>query len=61
MPDQNTINCTGLGSLWGPAGYEIVLHTGKDKKGPPAPAKITVQPTSTSAEISWPESRGATG
>jgi subtilase family serine protease len=58
-PNYN--NCTGLGSLWGPAGYEIVLYSGTGKNIPKAPAKITVTPSTTSAEISWTKSTGATG
>ena len=57
-PNYN--NCTGLGSLWGPAGYEVVLYSGKGKK-PAAPNKITVTPAATSAAISWPTVTGATG
>jgi subtilase family serine protease len=58
---ENYNNCTGLGSLWGPAGYEVVLYSGTGKDIPPAPAKITVKPADTSAELSWPKSKGAKG
>jgi Pro-kumamolisin, activation domain/Fibronectin type III domain len=57
----NYNNCTGLGSLWGPAGYEAILYSGTGKGKPHAPSKINVKPASTSAEISWPKVTGATG
>ena len=58
-PNYN--NCTGLGSLWGPAGYEVVLYSGAGKGKPSAPSSITVTPAATSAAISWPTVTGATG
>jgi hypothetical protein len=58
-PNYN--NCTGLGSLWGPAGYQVVLDSGKGTPKPHAPASITVTPTDTTAVISWPKVTGATG
>jgi len=58
-PNYN--NCTGLGSLWGPAGYEIVLYSGTGKGKPNAPSKINVKAADTSAVISWPASTGALG
>jgi kumamolisin len=58
-PNYN--NCTGLGSLWGPAGYEVVLYSGKGTPKPTAPASITATPTATTAVISWPKVTGATG
>jgi kumamolisin len=58
-PNYN--NCTGLGSLWGPAGYEVVLYSGTGKGKPLAPSKITVNPAATSAAISWPTVTGALG
>lgn len=57
----NYNNCTGLGSLWGPAGYEVVLYSGTGKGKPSAPTKINVTPADTSAVISWPASTGALG
>lgn len=54
-------NCTGLGSLWGPSGYEVVLASGTGSGIPTAPAGIAVTPAKTSAVISWPKSSGATG
>jgi hypothetical protein len=41
-PNYN--NCTGLGSLWGPAGYELFLYAGTGKGKPSAPTKINVTP-----------------
>jgi subtilase family serine protease len=58
-PNYN--NCTGLGSLWGPAGYEVFLYSGTGKDKPHAPTKITVKPADTSAVISWPKAEGAKG
>ena len=58
-PNYN--NCTGLGSLWGPAGYEVVLYSGKGTPKPTAPASIKVTPADTTAVISWPKVTGATG
>jgi kumamolisin len=58
-PNYN--NCTGLGSLWGPAGYEVLLYSGSGTPKPQAPTKVTVTPATTSAVISWPAATGATG
>jgi subtilase family serine protease len=54
-------NCTGLGSLWGPFGYQIVMVSGTDKGAPPPPDRITVTSTATAAKISWPKMKRATG
>jgi subtilase family serine protease len=58
-PNYN--NCTGLGSLWGPSGYQVVLYSGTGKGKPSAPSKITVKAADTSAAISWPAVTGALG
>jgi hypothetical protein len=58
---SNYNNCTGLGSLWGPTGYEVVLYSGTGKGKPSAPSKISVKAANTSAVISWPTVTGALG
>jgi subtilase family serine protease len=53
-------NCTGIGSLWGPHGYQVLIDTAQTSP-PPAVTNLTVTPSATSAEITWTKAKGAHG
>jgi|GEM_PF-630049 len=52
-------NCTGLGSLWGPFGFQALTIV-YPASGAPAP-EVKVTASTTSAKVTWTASTGATG
>jgi subtilase family serine protease len=53
-------NCTGLGSLWGPYSYQVLIDTPQTDP-PAAVTNLTVKASTTSAKISWTKSSAANG
>ena len=52
-------NCCGLGSLWGP--YSFAVLNDITETSPPPTVTVAVEPSTTSAKITWTKSTGATG